>query len=60
MVMLDNPFLWPGSLTPEKLDAIAAALEDAAPLASMTPRGRLRGAVEAFVRDRDSLITRRE
>jgi tetratricopeptide (TPR) repeat protein len=56
MVMLDNPFLWPGSLTPEKLDAIAAALEDArtAGLHDAREEGYV-GAVEAFVRDRDSL-----
>ncbi|HUG63163.1 MAG TPA: hypothetical protein VMP03_15040 [Methylomirabilota bacterium] len=56
MVMLDNPFLWPGSLTPEKLDAIAAALDDAraAGLHDAREEGYV-AAVEAFVRDRDSL-----
>ena len=56
MVMLDNPFLWPGSLTPEKLDAIAAALEDAraAGLHDAREEGYV-AAVEAFVRDRDRL-----
>ena len=56
MVMLDNPFLWPGSLTPEKLDAIAAALEDAraAGLHDAREEGYV-AAVEAFVRDRESL-----
>ncbi|HYN88262.1 MAG TPA: hypothetical protein VER55_07020, partial [Ardenticatenaceae bacterium] len=56
MVMLDNPFLWPGSLTPEKLDAIAAALEDAraAGLHNAREEGYV-AAVEAFVRDRDKL-----
>jgi tetratricopeptide (TPR) repeat protein len=56
MVMLDNPFLWPGTLTPEKLDAIAAALEDAqaAGLHDTREEGYV-AAVEAFVRDRDRL-----
>lgn len=56
MVMLDNPFLWPGSLTPDKLDAIAAALEDAraAGLHDEREEGYV-AAVEAFVRDRDTL-----
>jgi tetratricopeptide (TPR) repeat protein len=56
MVILDNPFLWPGSLTPEKLDAIAAELEDAraAGLHDAREEGYV-GAVEAFVRDRDTL-----
>ena len=52
MVMLDNPFLWPGSVPPEKLDAVAQALEDAkaAGLASEREQGYV-DAVEAFVRD---------
>jgi tetratricopeptide (TPR) repeat protein len=56
MVMLDNPFLWPGSLNSEKLDAIAAALGDAraAGLHGQREEGYV-AAVEAFVRDRDSL-----
>jgi len=55
MVMLDNPFQWPGSLTPEKLDAIAAALQDAraAGLQDAREEGYV-AAVEAFVRDRDT------
>src|SRR5687768_9647715 len=56
MVMLDNPFLWPGSLTPEKLDAIASALEAAraAGLHDAREEGYV-AAVEAFVHDRESL-----
>lgn len=56
MVILDNPFLWPGSLTPEKLDAIAAALEEAraAELHDAREEGYV-AAVEAFVRDRGTL-----
>jgi hypothetical protein len=56
MVILDNPFLWPGSLTPEKLDAVAAALEDAraAELHDAREEGYV-AALEAFVRDRDTL-----
>lgn len=56
MVLLDNPFLWPGSLPPEKLDAIAAALEDAraAGLHDAREVGYV-AAVEAFVTDRESL-----
>jgi hypothetical protein len=56
MVMLDNPFLWPGNLPPEKLDAVAEALEQArsAGLASEREQGYVE-ALEAFVRDRDRL-----
>jgi tetratricopeptide (TPR) repeat protein len=56
MVVLDNPFLWPGSLTPEKLDAVAAALEEAraAGLHDAREEGYV-AALEAFVRDRDTL-----
>jgi hypothetical protein len=56
MVILDNPFLWPGSLTPEKLDAVAVAMDDAR--ASGLHDAREEGyvaALEAFVRDRDTL-----
>jgi hypothetical protein len=56
MVMLDNPFLWPGNLPPEKLDAVAEALQEArsAGLASEREQGYIE-ALEAFVRDRDTL-----
>ena len=56
MVMLDNPFVWPGNLPPEKLDAVAEALEEArsAGLASPREEGYV-AAVEAFVRDRETL-----
>jgi hypothetical protein len=55
MVLLDNPFLWPGSLTPERLDAIDAAVEDAreAGLHDDREEGYV-GALAAFVRDRDT------
>lgn len=56
MVMLDNPFLWPGSLPAEKLDAVAGALEQARSAGLKTERenGYVE-ALEAFVRDRDRL-----
>ena len=56
MAMLDNPFVWPGNLPPEKLDAVAEALEEArsAGLASAREEGYV-AALEAFVSDRDTL-----
>jgi tetratricopeptide (TPR) repeat protein len=56
MVMLDNPFVWPGNLPPEKLDAVAEAVQEArsAGLASEREQGYVE-ALEAFVRDRDTL-----
>jgi hypothetical protein len=56
MVMLDNPFLWPGNLPPEKLDAVAEALEEArsAGIASAREQGYVE-ALQAFVQDRDTL-----
>jgi hypothetical protein len=56
MVLLDNPFLWPGSLPPEKLDAVAQAVEDAqaAGLASEREQGYV-AAVEALVRDHEAM-----
>ena len=56
MVLLDNPFLWPGSLPPERLDAVSAALEDAraAGLHSAREESYV-AAVEAFVRDHETL-----
>ena len=56
MVLLDNPFLWPGSLPPAKLNEIAAAL-DAARSAGLKSE-REKGYVEAiatFVRDHDKV-----
>jgi hypothetical protein len=55
MVLLDNPFLWPGSLTPERLDAIEAAVEGAreAGLHDAREEGYV-DALGAFVRDRDT------
>jgi hypothetical protein len=56
MVLLDNPFLWPGSLPPERLDAVAEALDEAraAGLHDEREEGYV-AAVEAFVRDHDSV-----
>jgi hypothetical protein len=56
MVMLDNPFLWPGNLPPDKLDAVADALEEArsAGLTTEREQGYVE-ALQAFVSDRDSL-----
>jgi hypothetical protein len=56
MVMLDNPFVWPANLPPEKLDNVAAALEEARSAGLRTAREQgYVAAVEAFVRDRDTL-----
>ena len=55
MVMLDNPFVWPVNLPPQKLDEIAAALDAAraAGLKSQREKDYVE-AVAAFVRDRDT------
>jgi hypothetical protein len=52
MSMLDNPFVWPSNLPPEKLDGVAAALDaaKAAGLNSEREKAYVE-AVEAFVRD---------
>lgn len=52
MAMLDNPFVWPGNLPPEKLDTVAAALQAArsAGLHSERETGYVE-AVEIFVAD---------
>jgi hypothetical protein len=52
MTMLDNPFVWPANLPPEKLDLVAEALEAArsAGLKSDREQGYV-DAVAAFVRD---------
>jgi hypothetical protein len=56
MVMLDNPFVWPANLPPEKLDNVAAALEEARSAGLRTEREQgYVEAVEVFVRDRDTL-----
>jgi hypothetical protein len=54
MVALDNPFVWPGSLTPTKLNEVAAALDAArsAGLRSARERDYVE-ALAAFVRDHD-------
>jgi hypothetical protein len=56
MVLLDNPFLWPGSLPPAKLNEIAAALDAArsSGLKSEREKGYVE-AVTAFVRDHDKV-----
>ena len=56
MVLLDNPFVWPGNLPPAKLDEIAAALDAArsAGLKSAREKDYVE-AVGAFVRDRDKV-----
>ena len=52
MVILDNPFVWPAGLTPEKFQAIAAALDAARAAGLKTQRERdYVEAVAAFVKD---------
>lgn len=52
MTMLDNPFVWPANLPPEKLDAVAAALEEARSAGLKTQREKdYVEALAAFVRD---------
>lgn len=54
MVMLDNPFVWPVNLPPERLDAIASALDAAGSAGLKTQREKdYVEAVGVFVRDRD-------
>jgi hypothetical protein len=56
MVLLDNPFLWPGSLPPAKLNEIAATLDAARSTGLKSDREK--GYVEAiatFVRDHDKV-----
>jgi hypothetical protein len=56
MVLLDNPFLWPGSLPPAKLNEIAAALETARSSGLKSEREKAYvEAVATFVRDHDKL-----
>jgi hypothetical protein len=52
MAMLDNPFVWPANLPPDKLDAVAAALDDARAAGLKTQREKdFVEAVAVFVRD---------
>ena len=56
MVLLDNPFLWPGSLPPAKLNEVSAALDAASSTGLKSEREK--GYVEAiatFVRDYDKV-----
>jgi hypothetical protein len=56
MVIMDNPFLWSTSLNPEKLDAVAAALDEARSAGLESEREQAYvAALETFVRDRESL-----
>jgi len=55
MVLLDNPFLWPGSLSPERLDDVADALKEARTAGLTTEREEgYVAAVEAFVSDHET------
>src|SRR5262245_65565664 len=52
MVLLDNPFLWPGSLPPAKLNEIASALDAARSAGLKGEREKAYvDAVATFVRD---------
>jgi hypothetical protein len=52
MAMLDNPFVWPGNLPPDKLDAVAAALDEARAAGLKSQREKdFVEAVAVFVRD---------
>ena len=56
MSLLDNPFLWPGSLSPQRLDEVAAALQAARDAGLKSARERdYVAALAAFLRDRDKL-----
>ncbi len=56
MVMLDNPFVWPTNLPPEKLDAVAEAAEAARASGLNSQREQdYVDALATFVRDRDTL-----
>ena len=56
MVLLDNPFLWPGSLPPAKLNEIAAALDAARSAGLKSEREKAYvEAVATFVRDHDKV-----
>jgi hypothetical protein len=56
MVILDNPFVWPGSLSPAKFNDIAAALAAARSAGLKTQREKdYVEAVAAFARDHDKV-----
>src|SRR5262245_30232241 len=56
MVLLDNPFLWPGSLSPAKLNDIAAALDAARSAGLKSEREKAYvEAVATLVRDHDKV-----
>lgn len=56
MTVLDNPFGWPVNLSPAKLDAVAAALNDARATGLKSQREKdYVDALESFVRRRDVL-----
>ena len=56
MAMLDNPFVWPGNLPPDKLDAVAAALEEARSAGLKSQREKdFVDAVAVFVRDHGTI-----
>jgi hypothetical protein len=56
MSMLDNPFVWPGNLPPDTLDAVAAALEEARSAGLKTQREKdYVEAVAVFVRDHETV-----
>jgi hypothetical protein len=56
MSLLDNPFLWPGSLSPQRLDEVAAALQAARNAGLKNARERdYVAALEVFLRDRGKL-----
>jgi hypothetical protein len=56
MVLLDNPFLWPGSLLPAKLNEIAAALQAARSAGLTSEREKAYvDAVATFVRDHEKV-----
>jgi hypothetical protein len=56
MVLLDNPFLWPGSLPPAKLNEIAAALDAARSAGLRSEREKAYvDAVATFVRDHEKV-----
>ena len=52
MMLLDNPFIWPAGLTPQKLDDVVAALDAAQVAGLKTPREQgYVAALGALVRD---------
>jgi hypothetical protein len=56
MTLLDNPFTWPATLPPQRLNDVASKLDAAKQAGLKTQRERdYVEAVSAFVRDRDTL-----